>query len=149
MKTTAENDQRRAFAPGDLVYAKVHKRNDWYWEAGKVIERLGSVNYNVWLDGQRSGLIRSHIIHGTSEFGFAQPTTDDVTQAAVVEPEGANQPGIIEHNDGPEPAMIQRPIRQASTGSIPPSCVPVPTTTITRSGREVRLPPRFDHYVMS
>ncbi|XP_039447993.1 uncharacterized protein K02A2.6-like [Culex pipiens pallens] len=172
MKTTAENDQRREFAPGDLVYAKVHKRNDWYWEAGKVIERLGSVNYNVWLDGQRSGLIRSHInqlrprhesadssARGRAvnlpldillgEFGFAQPTTEDVTRAAVVEPEGANQPGITEHNDGPEPAVIQRPIRRASTGSIPPSCVPVPTTTITRSGREVRLPPRFDHYVMS
>ncbi|XP_053691507.1 uncharacterized protein LOC128740024 [Sabethes cyaneus] len=60
-ETVNINNQDRQFSNNDLVYVQVHKRNDWYWEPGNVIERIGSVNYNVWLCGKRSGLIRSHV----------------------------------------------------------------------------------------
>ncbi|XP_062541369.1 uncharacterized protein K02A2.6-like [Armigeres subalbatus] len=47
------------YCPKDLVWAKVYKNNRWKWEAGQVLERVGSVVYNVWLQGKNI-LIRSH-----------------------------------------------------------------------------------------
>ncbi|XP_062713505.1 uncharacterized protein K02A2.6-like [Aedes albopictus] len=44
---------QRSFLNGDPVYAQVHRANSWQWEPATVIERIGKVNYNVFL-------IRSH-----------------------------------------------------------------------------------------
>lgn len=41
------------------MYAQVHHGNSWTWEAGTVIERIGKVNYNVFLKKRRR-LICSH-----------------------------------------------------------------------------------------
>ncbi|XP_062711752.1 uncharacterized protein K02A2.6-like [Aedes albopictus] len=49
---------KREFSADDLVYAQIHHRNVTTWVPGKIIERKGSVNYNVLLDNGR--LIRSH-----------------------------------------------------------------------------------------
>ncbi|XP_065092789.1 uncharacterized protein K02A2.6-like [Ochlerotatus camptorhynchus] len=38
--------QPRQFNTGDLVYAKVHKRNDWYWEVGKMFRRISHLKFN-------------------------------------------------------------------------------------------------------
>ncbi|XP_062556636.1 uncharacterized protein K02A2.6-like [Armigeres subalbatus] len=39
--------KERMFAAGDEVYAEIHIRNKRYWAAGKIIEKKGSVTYNV------------------------------------------------------------------------------------------------------
>ncbi|XP_058810966.1 uncharacterized protein K02A2.6-like [Topomyia yanbarensis] len=73
----SEKQQSRQFNVGDLVYAKVYKRNDWYWETGKLIEKVGTVIYNVWLNGQRHGLIRSHINQLRSRQDSVQPNESE------------------------------------------------------------------------
>ncbi|XP_052566467.1 uncharacterized protein K02A2.6-like [Culex pipiens pallens] len=50
---------QRIFKHGDAVFAQVHRANSWQWEAGTVIEKIGRVNYNIFLDDRRR-LIRSH-----------------------------------------------------------------------------------------
>ncbi|XP_055633565.1 uncharacterized protein K02A2.6-like [Toxorhynchites rutilus septentrionalis] len=49
----------RQFVPGDFVNAQVHIGNSWQWQAATIIERIGRVNYNVFLS-DRQRLIRSH-----------------------------------------------------------------------------------------
>ncbi|XP_061509326.1 uncharacterized protein K02A2.6-like [Anopheles gambiae] len=50
---------RKFFDPGEAVYAQVHRNNSWEWKPASIVERVGRVNYNVFLeDNQR--IIRSH-----------------------------------------------------------------------------------------
>lgn len=49
----------REYHPQDLVWAKVYSANKCTWQPGKVIERIGSVMYNIWLPSKQN-LIRSH-----------------------------------------------------------------------------------------
>ncbi|XP_062715677.1 uncharacterized protein K02A2.6-like [Aedes albopictus] len=44
---------QRNFQHGDSVYAKVHSTNSWRWESATVIEKIGNVNYNVFLNDQQ------------------------------------------------------------------------------------------------
>ncbi|XP_062700183.1 uncharacterized protein K02A2.6-like [Aedes albopictus] len=55
----ANSSQTRTFAPKDFVYAKVYSRNKWTWTPGTVVEKVGKVMYNIWLNDRR--MIRSHI----------------------------------------------------------------------------------------
>ena len=66
-----EDDQRRSFANQDHVYAQVHAGNAWKWAPGIILERIGSVMYNVQIGSQR--IIRSHInqLRSRSEGGPA------------------------------------------------------------------------------
>ncbi|XP_039449423.1 uncharacterized protein K02A2.6-like [Culex pipiens pallens] len=66
-----KEDQRRSFAKQDLVYAQVHSGNAWKWTPGVILERIGSVMYNVHVGNQR--VIRSHInqLRSRSESGPA------------------------------------------------------------------------------
>ncbi|XP_058836876.1 uncharacterized protein K02A2.6-like [Topomyia yanbarensis] len=41
--------EAKSFEVKDNVYAKVHQGNTWNWVAGEVVERIGTVMYNVWL----------------------------------------------------------------------------------------------------
>lgn len=50
---------KRTFKHGDTVFAQVHRSNTWQWESATVIEKIGKVNYNVFLDDRRR-LIRTH-----------------------------------------------------------------------------------------
>lgn len=43
----------RSFDVNDWVYAKVHRRNHYYWCPGEVIERMGKVLYKVLLNVNR------------------------------------------------------------------------------------------------
>ncbi|KXJ80988.1 hypothetical protein RP20_CCG022284 [Aedes albopictus] len=53
--------KERTFTDGEEVYAEIYIRNKRHWALGKIIERKGSVTYNVFLDDERRrGLIRSH-----------------------------------------------------------------------------------------
>lgn len=146
------------------MYAKVHKCNDWYWEAGKVIERVGVVNYNVWLQGQRCGLIRSHVNqlrprhvavdrNGNEEClaNEALPLSvllDEFktdSRATVVEPDVREPQHVqpIEHREQQLPVAGQD--RELPSQAVNGSRIPVATTS---RGRQNRLPPRFEHYVM-
>ncbi|KXJ74169.1 hypothetical protein RP20_CCG014257 [Aedes albopictus] len=49
----------REYHPRDLVWTKVYSANTWTWTPGKVIERIGSVMYNIWLPSKQN-LVRSH-----------------------------------------------------------------------------------------
>lgn len=49
----------REYTPQELVWAKVYNNNNWSWEAGKVVERIGKVMYNIWIISKQT-LIRSH-----------------------------------------------------------------------------------------
>ncbi|XP_055633009.1 uncharacterized protein K02A2.6-like [Toxorhynchites rutilus septentrionalis] len=53
------NPQSRSFVPKDTVYVKVYVNIKWTWAPGTVVERIGCVMYNVWVDNRK--LIRSHI----------------------------------------------------------------------------------------
>lgn len=60
-KSPAEVDEiaKRTFKRNDTVYVQVHARNAWRWAPGSVLERVGSVMYNVWVEERR--LLRTHI----------------------------------------------------------------------------------------
>lgn len=49
----------RSFAPKDTVYAKVYAKNKWTWALGIVVEKVGKVMYNIWVNNRK--MIRSHI----------------------------------------------------------------------------------------
>ncbi|XP_065094663.1 uncharacterized protein K02A2.6-like [Ochlerotatus camptorhynchus] len=57
-ETTSQLDSR-LFSKGDLVYAKVHSTNSWRRASGVILERVGQVMFNVWVEDRR--MIRSHI----------------------------------------------------------------------------------------
>lgn len=50
--------KERTFEVGQQVLAKEFTQNKWYWSPGKVMERIGSVMYVVWL--QNNKMIRVH-----------------------------------------------------------------------------------------
>lgn len=43
----------------ETVYAKVYANNNWTWTPGTMMERIGSIMYNVWVNDRR--MIRSHV----------------------------------------------------------------------------------------
>ncbi|XP_055543121.1 uncharacterized protein K02A2.6-like [Wyeomyia smithii] len=52
-------DIQRRFVCNDPVYVQVHIKNSWKWAPGVILECIGDVMYNVWVDNRR--LLRSHI----------------------------------------------------------------------------------------
>ncbi|XP_055604189.1 uncharacterized protein K02A2.6-like [Uranotaenia lowii] len=51
---------QRSFAKDELVFANIYVRNKWNWFPGVILENVGRVMYNVWIDGRQ--VVRSHII---------------------------------------------------------------------------------------
>ncbi|XP_055590876.1 uncharacterized protein K02A2.6-like [Uranotaenia lowii] len=49
----------RCFKQHDSVYAQLHSKNTWRWAAGIVLERVGRVMYNVWIEDSR--MCRIHV----------------------------------------------------------------------------------------
>lgn len=49
----------KSFDVKDKVYAKLHRGNNWSWIAGEIVERIGTVLYNVWVP-DRQQLMRCH-----------------------------------------------------------------------------------------
>lgn len=58
-KRMNDRSQPRSFLPKDAVYTKVYAKNKWSWTCGIVLERVGRVLYNVWINDSK--MIRSHI----------------------------------------------------------------------------------------
>ncbi|XP_055642439.1 uncharacterized protein K02A2.6-like [Toxorhynchites rutilus septentrionalis] len=51
---------QKGFKKNDTVYAKVFSKNRWKWVPGIIIERIGQVMYNVWVEHRN--MLRSHLI---------------------------------------------------------------------------------------
>lgn len=90
------------------MYAKVHRADSWQWVSGTVIEKIGAVNYNVFLDEQ-GRLIRSHT--NQLKTRFQQPDQESHQQTSLsiffdnfgltipaAEPP-VEVPGIVDHHD--------------------------------------------------
>ncbi|XP_058817027.1 uncharacterized protein K02A2.6-like [Topomyia yanbarensis] len=54
-----DHTKPRFFSRNYSVYAKLYGRNGWKWAPGTIIEKIGDVMYNVWVDDRR--MLRSHI----------------------------------------------------------------------------------------
>lgn len=52
--------KERSFSPKDLVFVLVHQNNKTHWEAGEVIERRGTVMYNIRMKNKTT-IIRVHV----------------------------------------------------------------------------------------
>ncbi|XP_062557959.1 uncharacterized protein K02A2.6-like [Armigeres subalbatus] len=50
---------KRSYHRNDLVFAKLYSNKTWRWAPGIILEKVGSVMYNVWVNNQR--LVRSHV----------------------------------------------------------------------------------------
>ncbi|XP_062704509.1 uncharacterized protein K02A2.6-like [Aedes albopictus] len=59
IKPSDDHQGSRTFGKGDLVYTKVHSSNSWRWAPAVVLERIGNVMFNVWVEDRR--MLRSHI----------------------------------------------------------------------------------------
>lgn len=59
VREATEQPGSRSFSKGDSVYAKVHSNNSWRWAPGVILERIGQVMFNAWVEDRR--MIRSHI----------------------------------------------------------------------------------------
>ncbi|XP_058816277.1 uncharacterized protein K02A2.6-like [Topomyia yanbarensis] len=160
----SEKQQSGQFNVGDLVHAKLYKRNDWYWEAGKNIEKVGTVIYNVWLNGLRHGLIRSHINQLGSQKDTVQANDSEESsakqndtlllavlldefnirprQTADLPDADSSQPNEYQGHQPLIPIQNTELLHQAAAGNR------IPDSTTSR-GRPIRLPPRFEHYVVS
>nr|XP_029723047.1 uncharacterized protein LOC115263809 [Aedes albopictus] len=55
----SDDKKPRSFCRNDTVYAKLYGRNGWKWVPGTVVEKIGDVMYNVWVEDHR--MLRSHI----------------------------------------------------------------------------------------
>ncbi|XP_055633534.1 uncharacterized protein K02A2.6-like [Toxorhynchites rutilus septentrionalis] len=57
--TDDDRKQPRSFNRNETVYAKLYGRTGWKWAPGVVVEKIGDVMYNVWVEDRR--MLRSHI----------------------------------------------------------------------------------------
>ncbi|XP_055622875.1 uncharacterized protein K02A2.6-like [Toxorhynchites rutilus septentrionalis] len=73
---TKHGAKEKCFDVQDQVYAQVHRGNDWNWVPGVIVERVGTVIYNVWIPQQQQ-LIRSHSNQLRKRYGSEVPTMSE------------------------------------------------------------------------
>lgn len=93
--------KEKSFEARDGVFAKVHQGNDWSWVPGEIVEKIGTVMYNVWLP-DRQQLIRSHSNqlrkrHGEVKEAEAAQTT--IPLDLLLNTWGIRSPGSAESPD--------------------------------------------------
>lgn len=145
----------RDYSPQDLVWAKVFRNNKWTWEAGKVVERLGAVMYNIWLNSKQT-LIRSHCNQLRTRYAADEqqhsttPADPEVPLSILLDNCGLNATSSPEAEDLPAlPEELQQGLQQPTqplNQRRPTSNQkhqPIPTRQSTR----VRRPPvRYEPY---
>lgn len=147
----------REYHPHDLVWAKVYSANTWTWQPGKVIERIGSVMYNVWLSSKQN-LIRSHCNQMRSRYesegsarNISAPANTQVPLSILLDSWGLRSTITDTEDESsqatPLPAAllddlqpIQRRQRTPQSNTQQP---PIPTR---QSSRIRRLPVRYEPY---
>lgn len=148
--------KQREYKQGDLVYAMQFKDNKRYWVMGEVIEKRGSVNYNVFVDiNGRKKLIRSHTnqLRGRTQSEVAESKRntefDIYFDMFNIDPQLPSEQVT---------ASTSSPVSSTSTSSstdevvtshhevpavLTPKPVVPPPETRTRSGRSVVKPERY------
>ncbi|XP_062712964.1 uncharacterized protein K02A2.6-like [Aedes albopictus] len=127
---TNRQDSPRCYKQGDTVYAQVHQGNSWSWIPGRIIERVGKVNYNVLLN-RNSRLIRSHINQLRNRVEVEeQPLHQDSPLTVFLDEFGLRQmPTTDSRNEGQIPAGVDVPmvpIDEVSSLPMPELVEPIP-----------------------
>ncbi|XP_055543397.1 uncharacterized protein K02A2.6-like [Wyeomyia smithii] len=161
-----QTSNTRSFSPKACVYAKIYDNNKWSWFPGTVVERIGSVMYNIWVDNRR--LIRSHINQLRQR---AETATKVQKQGIPLNilldewnlPVPASQVTELSEAEELEPSMSTLVAPSPSTPTIRPATVTSSSSSAStafesavessptvqlprRSSRTRRLPQRFQAY---
>ncbi|XP_031340881.1 uncharacterized protein LOC116168989 [Photinus pyralis] len=138
----------RSFAKGEFVYVKRHIGNHWRWYPGTIVEQIGSVLYNVSLDGEwNQPQVRVHtnqLIHRSST---KDSPPDDVHSKLPLDI-------LLEEFDNiPEPEQETfltpvSPIRDVSENVNPSIIMPRPVATVPRPTRIREAPGYLSDYVL-
>jgi hypothetical protein len=162
--------RKRVYSPDDSVKVQIHKGNSCTWSVGTVIEKIGTVMYNVLLD-ETGKLIRCHAnqmqaYHPADRVNQSQPTTkrqplfDAFGIYDKVDPTPADQTattttstGSSEESNTLEDTVVTPPQPrgdpQAASTPIHDRTVVHPANQQTsRYGRNYRRPLRYDDYQM-
>lgn len=135
--------RKREFQKGDLVYASTMKQGKLVWLTGIVIERVGAVNYNIWLENNNR-LIKSHTNqlrargNSTVEACTEETVSDFKLPLHILLQDFELSEDQTEHTDqqqaqaSPQPQRVRLRTR--------PSCL------LRRSTRIRRLPERYNPY---
>ncbi|XP_058828583.1 uncharacterized protein K02A2.6-like [Topomyia yanbarensis] len=75
-----QHSQLRFFSRNDPPFAKIYARNSWKWSPGVIVERIGDVMYNIWVEYRR--ILRSHInqLHSRTVAGSTTNTVGQQTR---------------------------------------------------------------------
>ncbi|XP_055522952.1 uncharacterized protein K02A2.6-like [Wyeomyia smithii] len=137
----------RNYHPQDIVWAKVFRHNKWFWEAETVIERIGSVLYNIWLPAKET-LIRSHCNQLRSRKQAApqdeqgQAASLNIPLSILLDTCGIGNATSSEHA---APVDEQQSRTQHRRQRGPPSSQQQQSAT-RQSSRQRRPPARYDPY---
>ncbi|XP_062546621.1 uncharacterized protein K02A2.6-like [Armigeres subalbatus] len=149
---------KRSYHRNDLVFAKLYSNKTWRWAPGIILEKVGSVMYNVWVNNQR--LVRSHVNqlmnrfetnHHTKPMNNPSRLPIDILLGAWNLP-APRSPSVSSHpTTSPSHATVSVPI--AGSGSselqsvIEPELQPV-SPAPRRSSRVRRVPQRYQPYLL-
>ena len=149
----------KSFDVDDKVWIQVHQNNNWFWSPGIVIEKVGKVLYNVFLEEKRR-LTRCHSNQMNKRYNDIEPTIENANDTSTqlrtlfdsfnlfdpIENPVEDQQARIEENIQP-----QEPVNQAEPAHLnaQPNEVPPMDQQRTRSGRTVRRPEYLRDYDLS
>ncbi|XP_053967934.1 uncharacterized protein K02A2.6-like [Anastrepha ludens] len=132
----------RELSNGDLVNVKWHQGNDTFWVPGVIIERIGSVNYNVRIEVKgNSKLIRSHANKMVKRYGN-HTGNRDVTKYLCDVFDLTELPRFNEENQPvlqPETVEVAPLVETTSSGSN----AHAGTNRVTSTSRRIRRPPAY------
>ncbi|EYC31699.1 hypothetical protein Y032_0003g1191 [Ancylostoma ceylanicum] len=137
---------KRTFQVGDKVYAKQWKQPQFHWMKGTVMRRIGSVNYEVEIDGR---IVRKHANQLRFRDGEGHKEGSDTLKVLLEALAAEDAYTRREVNVEPNPdraipnARLPTTSDQTSTSTVPPTQGP-PPPTLRRSTRIRRPVQRFD-----
>lgn len=135
------------FQPGDSIYVQVHQANSWKWEAATVIERIGKVNYNVFLvDKQR--LIRSHANQLKRRAADPIRTCEPTPLSVFVDEFGLSTTTTTIRQPVRDPEPDSDDSEYFSESGSDEETAPQPIVNI-RPRRTIQLPARFEPYYLN
>ncbi|XP_055614966.1 uncharacterized protein K02A2.6-like [Toxorhynchites rutilus septentrionalis] len=113
VRETISETVPRSFKKGDAIYAKVYSKNSWRWAPGVILERVGQVMFNVWIESSSHiNQLRSRTESG-AKTSSSMPSKVDTCQLSL---------DILQRAWN-----LHKPSQTQSTGpSTPP--VPLPST---------------------
>lgn len=150
--------RNRQFIPGDKIYAKIYRNNKDHWVPGTVIERKGTVNYNVLVtDGDKTRLIRSHTNQIKLRYSdISQKQKSSILFGELLDLFSQKQTEVEVSEEIPSPVMNNNEETfhdsisdDSDFHGIPSSTTPEPSVRTRSSGRSVRAPVWTKDYDLS